>query len=98
VAGNSDCSTASLRSVGLSLSRPGSFVYALLGARGGRSASLASATGLIETWNQRQATPDNLMAAAAYVIADSDRSVSWTVGNCYNSATAMIAVERLTSN
>lgn len=92
------CSTNPSRSVSLSFAEPGSFVYALLGARGGRSASLGSAPGFIESWNQHQATPDHLMAAAAYAIADDSRSVSWTVANCYNSATAMIAVERLNSN
>jgi hypothetical protein len=38
------------------------------------------------------------MSAAAYALADSDRTVSWTVGNCYNSAAAMVAVERLNPN
>jgi hypothetical protein len=91
------CGTTPTRSVTLAFSEPGSFVYALLGARGGRTAALTNSTGFIETWNQRQITPDNLMAAAAYLIADEGRTVSWTAGNCYNSAQAMVAVERLNS-
>ncbi len=91
------CSTAATRSVSLTFAEPGSFVYAVLGARGGRSAALTSSAGFIESWNQHQSTPEHLMAAAAYRIADDTRSVSWTVGSCYNSAAAMVAVERLNS-
>lgn len=98
-AGNTTaCSTNSTRSISLSFAEPGSFVYALLGARGGRSAALSGGGGFLESWNQHQLTPDHLMSAAAYTIADETRSLSWSVTSCYNSAAAMIAVERLNSN
>jgi hypothetical protein len=97
-AGNTGCSTTPSRSAAVTFTEPGSFVYGVLGARGGRTAALTTATGLFETWNQRQALPDNLMSAAAYTIADTSRTLTWTVGNCYNSATAMVAIERLNSN
>jgi hypothetical protein len=97
-ASTTSCSSTPTRSVTVTFSEPGSFVYALLGARGGRTAQLASSPGFIESWNQHQATPDHLMAAAAYMIADDSRTVSWTVGSCYNSANAIVAVERLNSN
>jgi len=94
---STSCGTTPARTAALTFGKPepGSFVYGVLAARGGKSATLASATDLVETWNQRQIMPDNLMAAAAYTIADDSRTLTWTVGNCYNSATAIVGVERL---
>jgi len=61
-------------------------------------ATLSSSVGLVETWNQLQATPDKMIGAAAYVFDNDDRTITWNVVNCYNSATVAVAIKRLSAN
>ena len=96
--GNTGCGSGSTRSATVSFSQTGSLVYGVLGARGGSAATLSAATGLVETWNQYQATPDKMIGAAAYVPSNGNRTITWTVVNCYNSATAIVAIKRLNWN
>jgi hypothetical protein len=39
-----------------------------------------------------------MVGAAAYVIDDDNRTITWTLANCYNSAIALVAVKRLNAN
>jgi hypothetical protein len=74
-----------------------SLVFAVLAGRAATAATMSAASGLTEVWNQQQPTPNNHLGAAAWVIDSDTRSVSWSVSNCYNSAVALIAVQRLTA-
>ena len=67
-------------------------------ARRHRADRSAAAIGLVETWNQVQASPDHMIGAAAYAPDNDSRTITWTVANCYNSATAIVAVKRLNWN
>jgi hypothetical protein len=72
-------------------------VFAVLSGRGATAATISASAGLVEVWNQQQPTPNNHLGAAAYVIDDDSRSISWSLANCYNSAIALVAVQRLTA-
>jgi hypothetical protein len=96
--GNLSCGASSPRAATVTFSQAGSLVYGVMGARGATGATLSGAGsgGLVETWNQQQSSPDKLRGAAGYVIADSDRTLTWNVANCFYSATAAVAIKRLT--
>jgi hypothetical protein len=91
----SNCPGTTIRSVTITFNQPGSLVYGLLSARGATSATLSAASGLIETWNQYQATPDKHVGAAARVFDNDNRTITWTVPTCYNTAQVAVAIKRL---
>ena len=97
-AGDTGCSASATRTATVNFTQTGSLVYGVLGARGGTSGTLNSGIGLVETWNQVQASPDKMIGLAAYAPDNDSRTISWTVANCYNSATAIVAVKRLNWN
>jgi hypothetical protein len=97
-AGDTGCSASATRTATVNFTQTGSLVYGVLGARGGTSGTLNSGIGLVETWNQVQASPDRMIGLAAYAPDNDSRTISWTVANCYNSATAIVAVKRLNWN
>jgi len=98
VKGDANCSLTPSRGVSLTYSRPGSLVYGMLTARGATAATLTASAGLVESWNQAQQTPGKMVAASAYVIDDNDRSINWTVTiDCYHSASAAVAIQRLSA-
>lgn len=90
-----NCSGATSRSVAVNLTQPGSLVYAVLTGRAAASATLSAASGLVESWNQHQVTPDHLMGAAAWIITGANRTVTWTVPTCYSSAQVGVALKRI---
>ena len=92
------CGGSPSRSATVTFTQPGSLVYGVLGARGASAATLTAATGLVETWNQLQSTPDKMIGAAAYVFDGDNRTIAWNVTNCFNSATAIVAIKRLSAN
>ncbi|MES1182158.1 MAG: hypothetical protein ABUL60_00010 [Myxococcales bacterium] len=92
------CSGGSTRTATVTFSQVGSLVYGVLGARGATAATLSGASGLVETWNQLQSSPDKMIGAAAYVFDNDNRTITWNVVNCYNSATAAVAIKRLNWN
>ena len=75
-----------------------SLVYSVLAARAATSAMMSSSSGLVESWNGYVATPDKLTGAAAYVIDDDTRTITWNVSStCYNTANVILAVQRVTA-
>jgi hypothetical protein len=97
-AGDSACSAMGSRTATVTFSQTGSLVYGVLGARAASAATLSSASGLVQTWNQLQPTPDKMIGAAAYVPDNDNRTITWNVTGCYNSATAIVAIKRLNWN
>ncbi len=91
------CGAGSSRSATVTFNQPGSLVYAVLGARGATAAGMNTASGLVETWNQYQSLPDKMMGVAAHVKDDDNRTITWNVAGCYNSATAIVAIKRLSA-
>jgi hypothetical protein len=75
-------------------------VYGVLAARAATSAALdKSDANVVEMWNQRQIGPDSMIGAAAYYYpTDVGRTLTWAVSDCYNSATAGVAIKRLNWN
>jgi len=96
--GNTGCGGGSTRTATVTFAQTGSLVYGVLGARGATAATLSSATGLVESWNQFQLLPDKMIGAAAYVFDNDNRTLTWSLVNCYNSATAIVAIKRLNWN
>ncbi len=96
--GDANCNGTASRSVSVTFSQTGSLVYGVMSARGASGATLSSASGLVETWNQLQSNPDKLVGAAAYVPDNDSRTITWSVANCYNSAGAIAAIKRLSAN
>lgn len=92
------CGSGSSRTATVTFAQTGSLVYGTVGARGGTGATLSSASGLVETWNQVQPTPDHMFGGAAYVFDNDNRTLTWNVVGCYNSATAIVAIKRLSAN
>lgn len=90
-----NCGGSTTRSVSVNLNQPGSLVYAVLAGRAAPSATLSTAAGLLESWHQLQATPDNMMGAAAWVITGANRTISWTVPTCYTTAQVGVAIKRV---
>jgi hypothetical protein len=39
-----------------------------------------------------------MLGAAAYIFDNDNRTLTWNVANCYNSATAIVAIKRLSAN
>jgi hypothetical protein len=74
-----------------------SLVYGVLSARGATGATMSAASGLTESWNEHQVSPNNHVGAAAWVIDNDTRTINWSVATCYNSATLLVAVQRLTA-
>ena len=91
------CSGSATRGVSATYNQTGSLVYGLLSGRGATAASLNGAPGLTQTWNQHQATPSDLTGSAAYVIDNDDRTINWSLSNCFNSAAAMVVIKRLSA-
>ncbi len=99
-----NCGGSTSRSATVTFTSPGgdttkydkSLVYGVLAARGASSATMSSAQNLLETWNGYYPSPDKLVGAAARIIDNDSRTITWTVGTCYNSATLAVAVQRLT--
>ena len=96
--GDANCGGSASRSGTVTFNQPGSLVYGVLSARGASSATLSSSSGLVESWNQLQPTPDKMVGAAAYVPDNDNRTITWSVANCYNSAVALAAIKRLSAN
>lgn len=97
-ASSADCAGTSSRSVNVTFSQPGSLVYGVMSARAATSVSLTSSSGLVQTWNQRQATPAGHVGAAAYVFDADDRAITWNVTGCYNTSATSVAIKRLSAN
>jgi hypothetical protein len=97
-AGDLSCSAGGSRSGSVTFSQVGSLVYGVLGARGGTQAVLSGTPAVTELWNQIVTTPDRLLAASAYVIDNDNRTFTWNVTGCENSAIAVVAIKRLNAN
>ncbi len=97
-ASSADCASTSSRSVNVTFDQPGSLVYGVMSARAATTVSLTSSSGLVQTWNQRQATPAGHVGAAAYVFDDDSRAIAWSVTGCYNTSATSVAIKRLSAN
>jgi hypothetical protein len=94
------------RSVGVTFSSPGSeptkydnsLVYAVLAARGTAAAAdvTLDSMGVTQGWKEFQPDPDKLVGTAVRVLDSDSRTFNWTISNCYNTAQAAVAVQRLT--
>src|SRR5690606_40870970 len=100
--GGGSCGASSLRSAGASFSAvPGSFVYAVVGARQGGTATLQSGN-FTATFSEPPASPPGspergLMAAAYSGPLSSGSTAFWAVTECHSSAGAAIGIRRAES-
>ena len=95
---NNDCAEVGQneRSVNLVFSAAGSFGYSVTAARNGSNASPDAPPGLNATMNLVQATAWPIAGMAGYVgPISSNTTFSWSVANCWNSATVAVALHRL---
>jgi hypothetical protein len=95
-AGDNSCSANVSRSGTVTFSQTNSLVYGVLGARNGDTASPGG--GVTPLWNQVVTDPAKLLSASAYVVASSNRTMTWNVTGCENSAVALVAIKRLNWN
>jgi hypothetical protein len=91
------CAPVATRSASVSFTQAGSLIYGVLGARNATAAALIDNT-VTQITNRQQTSPERMMLATAYVMANSGRSIGWDVTGCYNSAIALVAIKRLSAN
>jgi hypothetical protein len=82
----------------VNFNQAGSLVYSTMSGRGATAAAISGAAGLVETWDQQQPSPNNHTGSAAYIFSDTNRTITWNLTGCYNSAGAGVAVKRLSAN
>jgi hypothetical protein len=94
---NLNCSPVATRGASLSFSQAGSLVYGVLGARNATAAALVDNT-VTQIANRQQTSPERMMLATAYVVANAGRTISWDVTGCFNTAVSLVAIKRLSAN
>lgn len=91
---DTDCNTSLDRSLSLGFSQPGSFAYAVTGARTGNS--VTPAPNFTTTMNLAPTSPWPLAGVAGYVgPINSTFTFSWNIMNCWNSASVGVVLKRV---
>ncbi len=96
--GDLSCSASVSRSGTVTFNQVGSLVFGVLGARGGDGATLTGTPAVVSLWNQTVTDPAKLLSASAYVYDNDNRTLTWNMTSCDNSAIAMVAIKRLNWN
>lgn len=92
---DANCGAPSMRSVAFTFAQPGSFGYAVIGARQGTGAAAVPGT-VTETMNVYQNQPSPLAGLAGYKgPIDSNSTLSWNMSNCPNSANVGVVLKRV---
>ena len=92
---DADCSSQGDRSVTLSFAQAGSFGYAVTAARMGSNATPNPGV-LLQTMNLNPTNPWSLVGVAGYAGPISgNTTLTWNIANCWNSASAAVALKRV---
>ena len=89
------CGTTADRSVTLAFTQPGSFGYAVTGARTGSSATPNPGM-LVQTMHQLPMNPWPMAGVAGYAgPINGTTTLTWNIADCWNSASVAVALKRV---
>ncbi|XYH95861.1 hypothetical protein ACMHYB_50055 [Sorangium sp. So ce1128] len=89
-----DCGASASRGVSTDFSATGSFVYTVLAARNGNAGATLNSSTVTSIMNLRLTSPATMLALAGYLVANSNTTISWTMGGCWSTAGVGVAVRR----
>lgn len=93
-ASDTDCNTALDRGITLAQTQPGTWGYAVTGARTG--SSVTPSPNFVSTMNLAPSSPWPLAGVAGYTGPfNGNFAFSWTIMNCWNSASVAVALKRV---
>ena len=65
-----------------------------MAARNANTGATISPTAATSTMNRRLTDPTTMVALAGYLVANSNTTISWTMGGCWSTAGVGVAVRR----
>ncbi|KYF77810.1 hypothetical protein BE11_40005 [Sorangium cellulosum] len=89
-----DCGATAIRGVSTNFSASGSFVYTVMAARNANASPTISPGAATSLMNRRLTDPTTMVALAGYLVANSNTTISWTMGGCWSTAGVGVAVRR----